>query len=306
MFDWNDARVFLAVADGGSTLKAARALRVSQTTAARRIGALEEALGVPLFERRPAGYALTDAGRALLPMAEAVGRAADALAAAAAAERRDVRGVVRVSTANIFGTTVMPAILRDLHDAHPAIRIELDTHDDVRDLGAGEADVALRACKQPEGAGLVARRIGDDIWNTYCSRDYAARHGAPTRRAELPGHAIVGGGEPGVWRYYREWLARNGLDGAVAMHYDSSVGLLSAVRAGMGLAALPSFIAEQDPDLVRCLRGEPSGRGIWLLTHERVRHAPRVRAVMQFLGDRLARLARAAGQGVATSASNAA
>lgn len=77
------------------------------------------------------------------------------------------------------------------------------------------------------------------------------------------------------------------------MHHSSASGLLAAVRAGAGLAVLPSFVADRDPDLVRCL--EPiagDNSEMWLLTHERLRHTPRVRAVMDFLGERLTRLAR--------------
>ena len=91
---------------------------------------------------------------------------------------------------------------------------------------------------------------------------------------------------------YREWLAANGLEDAVAFHHSSSVGLLAAVRAGAGLAALPCIVAENAPDLIRCLPPREETRGIWLLTHERYRHEPRVRAVIDFLAPRLVALGR--------------
>jgi DNA-binding transcriptional LysR family regulator len=96
-----------------------------------------------------------------------------------------------------------------------------------------------------------------------------------------------------VWRAYRAWLERYGLEEAVAMQQDSTTGMLAAVRAGFGLAVLPCFLADREPDLVRVLEPEAgSSSGIWLITHERVRHAPRVRAVIDFLAERLKRLAR--------------
>lgn len=293
MFEWQDARAFLAVAETGSTLAAARRLGVSQTTAARRIAALETALALELFERRPQGYRLTPSGEALLPAAARLAEAAATLADAAAAQGRATGGVVRVTAIEVMALTVLVPILRDLHAAHPAIRIELDATGAVRDLADGGADVAIRVTKQVEpSAGVVGRRIGDDLWTVYCSRSYAAAHGHPRGRRELAGHAFIAGGEPGIADYYGEWLSANALEDAVTMRQGSSAGLLAAVRGGLGLATLPCIVADQDPDLLRCLRPSDHGRGIWLLTHERVRDTPSVRAVIDFLAPRLAALAR--------------
>jgi DNA-binding transcriptional LysR family regulator len=96
-----------------------------------------------------------------------------------------------------------------------------------------------------------------------------------------------------VWQVYRAWLEANGLTDAVAMQHDSSSGMLSAVRAGFGLAVLPCMVADFDPELVRCLPTDPDNeRGLWVLTHERLRHTPRIRAVLDFLYERLTGLAR--------------
>lgn len=290
MFDWNDARFFVAVADSGSTLAAGRALRVSQTTVARRIAALEEALGIALFDKRRAGYALTDAGAALLTEARAIQGSAAALADAADAHRRADGGMVRLTAEESFAVNILPNMLRDLHDLHPGLMIELDASEDVRDLEAGAADVAIRVVKKLSGGGLVGRRVGQDLWTLYCSRAYAETHGAPRNRRELAGHALISGGGGHVGPYYTNWLRENGLEGAVAMQHGTVTGLFAAVRSGLGLAALPCSIAEMDDNLVRCLPpGAGSTREIWLVTHERQRHAPRVRAVLDFLGDRLHR-----------------
>ncbi|MDT9598582.1 LysR family transcriptional regulator [Sphingosinicella rhizophila] len=293
MFDWNDLRSFLAVAETGSTLAAGRALKVSQTTAARRVAALEQALGVTLFDRRQAGYALTAAGESLLQQARAVEAAAGAFADAAASQSRDLRGTVRLTTLEIYAVTILTPILRDLHEAYPEIRIELDTSEEVRDLGSGQADVALRGSKAPTGGGgLVGRRIVADPWTLYCSRGYAASHPRPRTRDELRKHVFIGGGGS-VWPRYQAWLRQYDLEEAVAMHHGSAIGLLAAIRDGFGLAVLPSFVADRDPDLVRCLDPVADDtHGLWLMTHERLRHMPRVRAVLDFLADRLTGMAR--------------
>ncbi|HEU4969782.1 LysR family transcriptional regulator [Sphingomonas sp.] len=288
MFDWNDARYFLAVAESGSTLSAARALHVSQTTVARRIAALEEALGLTLFDKRRAGYVLTPAGETLLADARAVEASAAALAETAASQKRAGGGTVRLTAEESFIVGVLPPMLRSLRELHPDLVIELDASEEVRDLAAGQADVAIRISKRLDTAGLVGRRVGDDLWTVYCSRGYAEAHAVPRNRRELAAHPLISGGGGEIGRYYGAWLRQNGLEGSIAMQHGSVTGLLSAVRSGLGLAALPSAIAELDPELVRCLPpGNAESRQIWLLTHERLRHTPRVRIVMDFLGERL-------------------
>jgi len=293
MFDWNDLRYLIAVAQSGSTLAAARTLRVSQTTVARRIAALEEAIGTALFERRAAGYALTPAGSALLDQAQSVEQAATGFAEAAAALARETSGTVRLTTEEIFANTLLGPMLRELHELHPGIIIELDTAREIRDLGSGEADIALRSTNSPQPAGTVGRRLCIDDWALYCSRDYAARHGVPNSVEELRSHALVGGGGGNLWRAYEAWIHELGLDDQVAMHHGTSTGLLSAVRSGFGIAVLPCIVADGDSELIRCLSPrEDHDRVLWLFTHERVRHTPRVRTVIDFLYERLSRHVR--------------
>ena len=288
--DWNDLRYFLAVAEEGSTLAAAKALRVSQTTVARRITALEEALGLKLFEKRQAGYALTPAGEGLVDRARQVEGATESFIEASAALARDTSGVVRITTQEIFANTLLAPILRELHERHPEIVIEIDTAQELLDLGAGEADIALRSTAGEAPAGMVGRALCIDDWTLYCSREYAERHGVPRTREELLNHAIIGGGGGKLWLHYEKWLRSLGLERQVAMHHATSTGLLMAVRSGFGIAVLPCVVADGDPELVRCIPPRADHqRRMWLLTHERVRHTPRVRTVIDFFYDRLSR-----------------
>lgn len=287
VIDWNDWRYFLAVARGGSTLAAGRALRTSQTTVARRIAALEEALGLSLFERRPGGYALTAAGEGLLPQAEGLAAAAEGLEQKALATGRDASGTVKLTTEEVFAMTLLSPWLRELHERFPAIRLELDTMNTLRDLGAGEADIALRSTSKDQPAGIVGRAICPDDWTLYCSRDYAERHGVPKSRDALKRHAIIAGGGGNLARVYQRWLHDLGLEQQIAMEHGSSGGLLTAVRSGIGIAALPCIVADSDPDLIRCVPPVDHGRTLWLLTHERVKRSPAVRAVIDYLYQRL-------------------
>lgn len=292
--EWSDWRMFLGVARHGSTLAAARALHVSQSTAARRVTALEEALGVKLFERRALGYRLTEAGHDLMATAEAVEKAALAAEARARAHGRSVRGVVRITTEQVFAVTLLAPWLRDLHELHPEIELELDSAKELRDLGAGEADVALRSTSKPQPEGVVGRALLRDDWTLYCSRDYAATHGLPAGREDLLHHNIVGGGGGGLWRVYLAWLEELGLAQQVSIRYDSINGLMSAVKTSVGIAILPCVIADADPDLIRCLPPRTDHRRqLWLLTHERVRRTPAVRIVVDYLYERLSAHVRA-------------
>jgi len=295
VLDWNDLKYFLAVAREGSTLAAARALRTSQTTVARRVAAMERALGLHLFDKRQAGYALTPEGQNLLGQAEAVEGALQGFSDAAAGHSRSVSGTVKITTEEIYAITILAPLLRELHEVHPEIVIDLDTSQAVRDLGAGEADISLRSTKEgyQQPAGLVGRQLCIDDWALYCSRDYAARNGVPRTRADLKKHPFIGGGGGNLWIHYQAWLQQLGLESQVAMHHATSGGLLSGVRSGFGIAVLPCIVGDSDPDLIQCVppKGE-HGRVLWLFTHERVRHTPRVRAVIDFLYEGLSRQIR--------------
>jgi DNA-binding transcriptional LysR family regulator len=301
MDDWDNLRHFLAVAETGSTLAAGRKLRVSQTTSARRVAALESSLGVRLFDRRQAGYLLTSDGNALLGSAREAAEAIEAFSLAAEARSRASRRSVRLTASEIFAVTMLAPMLRDFHEAHPTVRIDLDTSDKVRDLAAGAADVAIRIASSPSGTGIVGRRIADDEWAVYCSRAYAEAHGIPRTIAEMRDHPIIGGGEEGVWRSYGQYLRQYGLVDSMVMQHNTSLGLLAAVRSGLGLSALPRLVADREPDLICCLSTPPSTRGMWLLIHERSRNEPQIRTVVDFLYDHLVQCTHRAGQAVSTA-----
>jgi len=211
-------------------------------------------------------------------------------AEAAAAEKRDTSGTVRITTQEIFAVTLLAPMLRELHERHPEILIELDDSQKFRDLGEGEADIALRSAIGDRGPGVVGRRLCTDDWTLYCSRDYAAQHGVPRNRAQLKKHAFIGGGGTKLWRAYSAWLHDLGLDDRIIMHHASAMGMMSAIRSGLGIAVLPCIVADTELDLIQCLPPKDDhGRSMWLVTHERVRHTPRVRAVIDFLYERLTR-----------------
>lgn len=289
MYDWNDLRCFLAVARGGTTLAAAKSLRINSTTVGRRIAALEDALDVRLFDRLQAGYRLTEAGEEILADAERVEREAAALEAKLEAKRRRLSGVVRATTTEIMANTFLTPCLVDFADAYPDIRVELLIADHKVDLLRGEADVAIRGGERPTEGGLVARKISDVAWSVFCSRSYVRRRGCPRSLDELNGHFVIRGDGPSAFLPGVRWLERNAPHASVVTRSNSLSNVVVAVKAGLGIAVLPCFVGDAEPDLVRCLPPIPDVQSaVWQVTPEALRDVPRIRAFNDFIATRTA------------------
>ena len=269
--DWDDLRYFLAVARAGSTIAAAHMLGVNQTTVARRISELERAVGARLFERHRAGYRLRADGEALLRAAEQAEAGAQAFAALGAALERGVDRL-RVTTNEPLANVILAPAIQAFRAECPGVHIDLVISPRRLDLGAGEADVALRAAPEPGGPDLVARRVGDAYWGVYCSRDYARFTGAPESLEDLSRHTILLIDEPSGGR-----LA--GLSRPAAVRFGDTLNdLCIAARAGLGVASLPCVLGDSLPDFVRCFVQPEPITPLWLAYHERLRGAPQVRA----------------------------
>ena len=170
MFDWNDLRHFLAVARAGSTLGAAEGLKVNQTTVARRIAALEQALGAKLFDKASAGYRLTELGSELLPVAERVEVEAETVLRLTEQRARRLTGTVRVTTNETIADIFLMPSVTEFCDLYPHIRLDIVVDARHLDLNRGEADVALRVGGSPGSGAIVARKLRHLPWGVYCSR----------------------------------------------------------------------------------------------------------------------------------------
>jgi DNA-binding transcriptional LysR family regulator len=287
--NWNGLRSFLAIARQGSLQGAARTLGVNHSTVFRRLNALEARLGVRLFDRSPRGYALTVAGEHMLASAE---RVEDEILGL---ERRllggDVRlsGGLRVTTTDTLVHGLLGPHLRAFQAAYPAIELELITGNAFFDLSKREADVALRPSRHP-GDAMVGRRLAGIAVGLYGARDYLAVRGRPGSPAELAGHALITGDASLGHLTATRWLAERTPAGAPVLRCNSWLSQFAAARAGLGLAALPCFLADPSPELVRILPPEPALAGeLWLLTHADLRRTARVRAFMETLARSLRR-----------------
>jgi DNA-binding transcriptional LysR family regulator len=279
MVDWNDLRHFLAVARFGSTLAAARALKVSQATVSRRVTLLEEALGIALFARQPSGYVLTARGAALVPLAEAVEEAVERFGDAVAAETRRLSGKVRLTTVESAANAwVIPAIAR-LHQANPEIEVEIVTSDRNLDLARGEADVAIRFGARPTEDMLVVRQIAELQECIYASRELVTRLGRPVDLAGIAAYPLVAEIEPDGWQ--SRWIAEHVPEARIVHRVSSLSGIIASIRAGIGAAALPCIMGDELKGLVRLLPPiEALTTPCWLVTTDLARRQPHIRALI--------------------------
>jgi DNA-binding transcriptional LysR family regulator len=281
MFDWNDLTYFLAVARHGSTIAAGKALGLSQSTVHRRLSELERRLGHKLVTRHTTGYRLTAFGEALLPHAEHVEAAIKELVRHVGDAVHDAAGIIRVTCPEPI-VYRMTALIDRFHAEHPKLRVEFVTSDRYLDLSKGEADVAFRSGDTDEE--LIGRKIADSIWAVYASRAYIERHGKPERVEDLSRHALVCFDESLSQHRASKWLAEIAPGATIAARNNSVLGLVYAVKSGVGVGPLPTAIGDDQADLVRVLGPIPELARSWrLLTHPDLRRTPRVAAFFDFI-----------------------
>lgn len=281
--DWNDLRYFLAVCRAGTLAGAARDLRVRHSTVGRRLEGLEEALAVSLFTRTPDGFVLTAAGVSILPLAQAAERAAVAIERRVAGGDTRVAGTVRLTASEAFSGFLVRR-LAALHERYPGLMVEVLSGNRFFDLTRGEADLALRI-GETNHPDLVCKRIGVAGWSVYAAATYLARRGTPATLADLRGHAIIGFDETMAQVPGALWLGSHAAGAEVAMRGNSIVAVLNAAIVGMGIAALPCFMAEAEANLRRLSAEVIGSRDIWLVFHPDVAAIARVRTVIDFVTD---------------------
>ncbi|MDR7048772.1 DNA-binding transcriptional LysR family regulator [Duganella sp. 3397] len=271
--DWNLYRTLLAVLREGSLSGAARALGLTQPTIGRHIDALEQALGLTLFVRSPAGFAGTEAAQALRPYAETLAATSAAMLRAASnlGAGPDITGTVRLTASEVIGVEVLPPILAALARRHPGITVELALSNRIENLLRRDADIAVRM-QRPDQDALVARRLGVIEVGWHARRDYLERSGTPQTYEDLAHHALIGVDTHNAFtRKLMEQMAPLN-EAHYALRSNSDLVHLAAIRAGVGVGICQVRLAQRDPALVRVL---PDLLTIpletWLAMHENLR-----------------------------------
>lgn len=280
--NWDDVRMFLAVARTGQILAASKRLGVNHATLSRRVSALEEALKTRLLVRRTNGCELTSEGEIFLKAAERM--ETEMLAAQSEIGRVDtaVAGTVRIGAPDGFGVSFLAPRLGRLIARHPELRIELVPVPRSFSLSQREADIAI-TLERPEQGRLVSTKLTDYTLGLYATRDYLNAYGVPLSIEDLKAHRRVG--------YVEDLLFTASLNftGEIMRNWDASfeissaTGQTEAVRSGAGIGILHDYIARQHSELVRILPEILIRRAYWTTYHESARDLVRVRTVVRFL-----------------------
>lgn len=282
--NWDDGRLFLAVARAGQMLGAAKALDINQATLSRRLAALEKTLGANLLIRRTTGCELTEEGEVLaasLERAEAEFLQAQSHFSEAG---REITGTLRIGAPDGFGVSFLAPRLAGFADRHPKLTVQLVPVPQAFSLSKREADIAVMVGR-PEQGRLVARKLTDYTLSLYASRAYTEANGLPETPDDLAGHHLVGYVEDLIFSASLNFTASFWSGWQSNIEISSATGQLEAVRAGAGIGVLHDYLALGDPDLVPVLPELSVKRAYWLVHHESLRGLARIKAATAFLGD---------------------
>jgi len=284
MESWDDLRHFLAIVHHGSLNAAAKSLGVDQSTVFRRLRSLENYLGTQVFDRRHHGrYELTAAGESLLEQASHIELATFNIERDVRGRDLELSGTIRVTTADDIALAILPRHLSEFQRLYPSISIDLLTANRYYSLGRGEADVAIRPGYSSDESRVIPRKICSSSLALFASPGYLEQAGTPRRSSDLEAHRLIG------------WCGDLSPDGfsnfidrvrAADSVYNSNnlVVHRAMAEAGLGIAYLPEFFGAASDKLQPVLpEFREDSEYIWILQHDDLRHAARVRAFVDFI-----------------------
>jgi DNA-binding transcriptional LysR family regulator len=284
---WEDLRVVAAVAEAGSLPAAAGRLGLDHSTVFRRLARIEAALGLALFERRREGFAATAAGEEIVALARRLDEDVTAVTRRLAGRAPTPSGEVRVTTADSLLVHLLMPLFARFRTHCPDVRLDVVIGNPSLNLSKRDADVAIRAGDDPPST-LIGRRVARIAWALYGRRDDSTAAGDDAMAADRPWVAL--GDDLAAMKVAR-FPAETEPPRRIVYRTNSVLALAEAVEAGIGIGHLPCFVGDVRPDLARLSAPDPRfAADLWLLTHPDLRKAARVRALLDFLADEIARL----------------
>lgn len=280
--NWDDVRVFLAVARTGQILAASKRLGVNHATLSRRVTALEEQLKTRLLIRRTNGCELTAEGEIFLRAAERM--ETEMLAAQSQVGRIDsaLAGTVRIGAPDGFGVSFLAPRLGRLTARFPELKIQLVPVPRSFSLSQREADIAI-TIERPEQGRLVSSRLTDYTLGLYASREYLKENPLPDTVEDLKSHRRIGYVEDLIYSPSLNYTGEIMRNWDAGFEISSAIGQNEAVLSGAGIGILHNYIARQYHELVRLLPDISITRAYWTIYHESARDLARVRMVADFL-----------------------
>ncbi|MFC4258540.1 LysR family transcriptional regulator [Marinobacter lacisalsi] len=280
---WNDFEAILAIATAGSLSGAARGLGVSHATVFRRLGDIEKRLGVTLFERSRTGYRPTVAGEELADTARIMDEAALAAERKVAGRDLEPTGEIWVTTTDSLLMGLLAPLFTEFREKYPGIVLDVAVSNQLFNLTRREADVAIRPSNRPP-ENLIGRPLTTIGQAVYAHRSFGLPPGAPVD--SLIGQPWIGAGPRLQDSALDQWMDNHQLKPSCVYRVDTLVSILSAIRSRMGLAVLPCYLADGDPDIIQLTDPIPELEyGLWFLMHPDLRGVVRIHALMDFLTD---------------------
>nr|WP_321440001.1 LysR substrate-binding domain-containing protein [uncultured Hyphomonas sp.] len=296
--DWGKLRSFHAAAEAGSLTSAGDRLGISQSAVSRQIAALEETLGVSLFQRHARGLVLTDAGHTLFRSTMDMAQAAASANTALRDQQETPQGELIVSAPVAFGSTWLVPRLGNFVKKHPDLHLDLRLEDREYDLLKLEAECAIRLWAADK-ADLIQRKLGTVATNLYASPEYLKTAGMPRTPQDLDNHRIIAYGDESSPLQEMSFACRVGRDDApprpATLKVNNVFAMLRAVDAGLGIADVPEYMASTMPRLVKVL---PENVGpifdLYFIYPSDLRRSKRVAAFRDFVTAETEQLRRAA------------
>lgn len=286
-FDWNRARAFLVSAEEGSLSAAARALDMAQPTLGRQVTALEQELGVVLFNRVGTGLVLTPGGLELLDQVRAMGDAANRMSLAASGQSQDIEGSICISASEVDATFRLPPIIAKLRQIEPGIDVEIVASNAPSDLGRREADIAIRSFRptQPE---LIAKKIKDHSARLYATPSYLKSIGVPTSKADLNRAKFISFDSTGGLVKALNGLGLNLTKENFPIVTENYIVHWELVKQGLGIGIMVADIGDAETLVQLALEEfEPIVFPMWLTAHRELKTSRRVRMVFDLLAAEL-------------------
>lgn len=280
--DWNDLKLFLAVARLGSIRAAASELGVNQSTVNRRMDVLEHDLNLVLFDRSTRGFVLTGQGSAVAETAAPMQAQSDRIRVEAERLRRCLTGTLKITAPHSVGITYIAPIIEAFSARYPQVLVEYDGSERRFDIAAGEADIAFRYAYDEPDASLAFDLMDEQPWGVYCSRSFAERHGMPACLADLGRFPVVAlGGAIGSTPQHEGFMRDLGparISGVAA----SVPNMRNVLHSGLGVGVLPYLAADLEANLCLCFGPLPGLTSwMWLVTTPEARRETRVAAFVK-------------------------
>lgn len=288
-FDWNRARAFLATAEEGSLSAAARALGMAQPTLSRQVAALEDEIGVVLFERVGQGLSLTPSGIELLDHVRAMGEAANGFALGSFGLSQEMVGRVSISASEICAAYMLPPILKKLRKLEPGIDIVLHATTKVSDLRKREADIAIRSIR-PVDQNLIAKKVAEVAVRFYATPDCIEEMGNPISLKDVRGAEFINHEDSDSYAEFLVSLGCNPEEISFPIITENAMITWELVKSGLGASLWDCNIADAEPLVERVFPdAEPLMFPIWLVSHRELKSNPRIRFVFDLLAAELSK-----------------